>query len=110
MEEETMESFPVALSSNLHENSEGDRDFSLVLFTQEHQLQTTHPTRFTDLEDGTKVEDQEQENKVQFVKMILKRKNKKWFSFQLRCPSLSVSCYFDYTILKYALILICALC
>ena len=54
MEEETMESFPVALSSNLHENSEGDRDFSLVLFTQDHQGQQTLGGRhFRDLESGT---------------------------------------------------------
>ena len=54
MEEETMESFPVALSSNLHENSEGDRDFSLVLFTQDHQGQQTLGGRhFGDLESGT---------------------------------------------------------
>ena len=56
MEEETIESFPVALSSNLHENSEGDRDFSLVLFTQDHQgqqQQTLGGRHFRDLESGT---------------------------------------------------------
>ena len=48
------ESFPVVLSANhLHENSEGDGDFSLVLFTQDHQGQQTLGGDFGDLESGT---------------------------------------------------------
>ncbi len=56
--EKTMEaeSFPVVLSANpnhLHENGEGDGDFSLVLFTQDHQGQQTLGEDFGDLESGT---------------------------------------------------------